>query len=583
MGLTQDEVIGHTSTELRSITNEQRSSFFSELNKSGRVENLEMSVMIKDGELRHGLFNAVMMTIGNEKYLLTVMLDITNRKLAEEALVKSEEKYRQLAKATHDAIIIEDLEGIITYVNSATQELVGDINVVGRPAKDYIPPELISKYNEMMEARRQGHLENISYEWSIISPKDKSIMIFDVKSSLLMDKSKPSGILLVGRDITERKRQEETLRESERKFRRIFESFEDVYCETDLRGSIKLISPSIYPAWGVKPEELIGKPATIFYATPGDRSDLLKALSKCGHVRDYEINIVRPDGSKVMTSLAARLVYDSNGTPIGTAGSFRDITYRKIMEKELRESEARFRMFAENAQDMIYRMSLPDGKYEYVSPASFYLTGFTPEEHYNGTVNINSLIHPDFTSYLNQQWEKLLQGEIPPFYEYKIIHKDGSERWLNQRNFLVRDERGSAIAIEGIVSDVTVSKIEEEKYRLVAETITDCITLVGEHGIITYVVNSLEMFGYNSEELIGTNGLDITHPDDLERIRRIYLEAFEKDWGDITFDMRVRHKNGNYVPMEIRARTLTDPQGKVIGGVFVARDITKRRQTELDS
>ena len=176
-----------------------------------------------------------------------------------------------------------------------------------------------------------------------------------------------------------------------------------------------------------------------------------------------------------------------------------------------------------------------------------------------------------------------MQGEIPPFYEYKIIHKDGSERWLNQRNFLVRDERGSAIAIEGIVSDVTVSKIEEEKYRLVAETITDCITLVGEHGIITYVVNSLEMFGYNSEELIGTNGLDITHPDDLERIRRIYLEAFEKDWGDITFDMRVRHKNGNYVPMEIRARTLTDPQGKVIGGVFVARDITKRRQTELDS
>ena len=460
VGLNRDEVIGHTSTEMQFITNEQRSSFLSELNKSGRVENLEMSVMTKYGELRYGLFNAVMMTLGNEKYLLTVMADITNRKLAEE-----------------------------------------------------------------------------------------------------------------------------TLRESERKFRTIFESLEDIYCEADLNGNIKLISPSIYRKWGLKPEELIGKPATLFYAAPDGRSALLTALSKYGYVRDYNINLTMPDGSKVAASLAARLVYDSNGYMIGTAGFFRDITSRKRMEKELSESETRFRMFAEHAQDMIYRMSWPDGKYEYVSSASLDLTGFTPEEYYKFPVHIKNIIHPDFSSYLKQQWKLLLQGKMSPFYEYKIIHKDGSERWLQQRNFLVCDERGSAIAIEGIVRNVTASKIDketikqkEEKYRLITEGITDCITLVGENGTIQYVTNSLEILGYNSEELIGINGLNITHPDDLEMIMSLNRGAFEQVFHEITSDLSASHKDGHYAPMEISVRKLIDPQGKVIGCVFVASNIPKRKE-----
>jgi len=178
-----------------------------------------------------------------------------------------------------------------------------------------------------------------------------------------------------------------------------------------------------------------------------------------------------------------------------------------------------------------------------------------------------------------------LQGEISDFYEYKIIHKDGSERWLHQRNFLVSDEKGSAIAIEGIVTDITVSKIaeerlkkSEEKYRLITESVGDCITLVGEHGIIQHVINSLEIVGYDYEELIGINGLSIIHPDDLERIRNLYREALQQILSEITFDTRIRHKGGHYISMEIKARSLIGPQGDIIGGVFFASEIIKRQQ-----
>ena len=143
----------------------------------------------------------------------------------------------------------------------------------------------------------------------------------------------------------------------------------------------------------------------------------------------------------------------------------RTITTLRSTEEALRESEARFRRLAENARDMIYRMSLPDGLYEYVSSASTRLLGYTPEEFYNTPQLVADVIHPDWLEYFEQAWKNLLEGEMPPFYEYQIRHKSGEVRWMNQRNVLVRDENGNIIAIEGIVTDVTERKHAEEEIR----------------------------------------------------------------------------------------------------------------------
>ena len=138
--------------------------------------------------------------------------------------------------------------------------------------------------------------------------------------------------------------------------------------------------------------------------------------------------------------------------------------------RELEKYQDRYIRIIENAKDMIYRMSLPDGKYEYVSPACKEIFGYEPKVFIDTPVLIQKAIHPDFAQYFQNEWQKLLDGNVSPTYEYKIINKSGEERWLNQRNVLIKDENGKAIAIEGVVTDITQRKqVELERDNLLRD------------------------------------------------------------------------------------------------------------------
>lgn len=145
--------------------------------------------------------------------------------------------------------------------------------------------------------------------------------------------------------------------------------------------------------------------------------------------------------------------------------AFEDITLQDRVAEALRESEGRFRRLAENARDLIYRMRLSDGVYEYVSPSAFFQTGYTDKEFYETPFLINEVLHPDWRDYFVREWELLKKGNVSPTYEYQIIDKQGKTRWINQSNVLVCDDKGKPIAIEGIVSDVSERKKAEDELQ----------------------------------------------------------------------------------------------------------------------
>jgi len=136
---------------------------------------------------------------------------------------------------------------------------------------------------------------------------------------------------------------------------------------------------------------------------------------------------------------------------------------------ELNESENRYRRITDNAQDVIFRIAIPSGEFEYISPASLSLFGYIPETLYKQRDIFPKIVHPDWREFFTEQWRHICKGEVPELYEYQILNKQGKARWVSQRNVLVHDKFNNAIAIEGIVSDITPKKeweIEKTKLEL---------------------------------------------------------------------------------------------------------------------
>ena len=603
LGYEPEELIGTTGRSLTHPDDQERMSKIRQdgINQVWREMTYETKLLHKDGhyvpmEVRVRIFTdsqgKIIGFVGSGR-------DITERKQAEKELRASEEKFRLLFNCGKDYTAVhltgkDGQPGNFIQVNDAACEILGYTReeMLKLSPQDVDSAESSGQTPALIEKLIED--KHILFETEMMTkngdriPMEVSLTLFQLHEN--------QATICVARNMTERKKADKELHLSETKYRKLHQSMRDAFVSVDMAGNIQDYNESYLNMLGYASEEI----NTLNYKdiTPEKwhmiEADIVKnQILTEGYSHIYEKEYRRKDGTVFPVELRTTLITDTEGVPIGMWAIVRDITERNRRGKELRESEVRFRMLAENAQDMIYRMSLPDGKYEYVNPASFDLNGFSPEEHYNGTVQLKNLIHPDFSSYLNEQWEKLLQGEVADSYEYKIIHKDGSERWLQQRNSLVYDERGSAIAIEGIVSDITGSKIKEEtlkksqeKYRLIVNNIMDCIFLVDKKGIILHVTNSRETLGYEPEELIGNSGLSITHPDDLERVTIIHHEGVNKLWREITYETRLLSKDGHYVPMEIRVRILTDSRGEFSGSVSAGREIIqdqqKKRQRRSD-
>ncbi len=146
-----------------------------------------------------------------------------------------------------------------------------------------------------------------------------------------------------------------------------------------------------------------------------------------------------------------------------------------IAEKELKESEERFRRFTENAKDMIYRMSVSKKSFEYVSPAATDLFGYSPEEFYANPNMIENIVPPDWVKYFKNAWESILLGNMPASYEYKVIHKSGDEKWIHQRNVLITDDGGRPVELECIATDITELKQSEEALKSLRNILSNII------------------------------------------------------------------------------------------------------------
>ena len=258
--------------------------------------------------------------------------------------------------------------------------------------------------------------------------------------------------------------------------------------------------------------------------------------------------------------------------------------------KKLYDSEERFRRITENAKDLIFHLSLPDGQYEYLSASCLELTGYPPEAFYENSALFQNVLHPAWREYFKNEWNALIQGKAAPTYEYQIIHKSGDTRWFNQRNVLIKDSEGNPIALEGIVTDISEDKRRQEEIQKAKEQLEEAQQLAK---IGHWEWNMKTNVAQWSDQTYRNYGLEPQSvPIDYDFFRSFIVEedrAFEEAESiklmnlEIPFynlDLRIRRADGKAAVMNTYGKIHFDDQGQPVRMAGTIQDITERKRAE---
>ncbi len=272
--------------------------------------------------------------------------DITERKVAEEALRESEEKWRTLVENAPDIIFTVDHDGKILFINHPPAGLTVE-DAIGTSVYDYIEPKYRKTVKQSIcKVYQTG--EPDTFEIAARGPYDKSSW-YTTRLGPIKHNNEVQAVLLITRDITERKQAEEALKRSEEKYRLLFESAPIGIGISNLEGCVLEANQKILEIMGYTPDEVKTVSLGDNYVNPEDRKELLKVLQESGQIQDFEVQLKRKDGTPYYSILNINLMELGDRKVFLTTQ--RDLTEWREMDRVKRETEERLRKFMESATD----------------------------------------------------------------------------------------------------------------------------------------------------------------------------------------------------------------------------------------
>ncbi len=256
-----------------------------------------------------------------------------------------------------------------------------------------------------------------------------------------------------------RKKSEEALRKSEEKYRTIFENVQDVFYQTDLKGIVHEISPSIKYFTDFNSEELVGRPVYEIYADPSEREQLLERLAQKGEIRDYEIKIKSKNGTIKFVSINARLIFDEEGKPVHIDGALRDITARKVAEEVILEREKELNYAQQLAKMGSWKLDMVTGM-GFWSKNMFALLGYPDEEREITFEAFLDMVHPEDRTLIDRKMHKLISTHAGVSFEFRHFMQNGEVKWF-QNTIEPHLMEGQLISLTGVNIDITDSKLQE--------------------------------------------------------------------------------------------------------------------------
>ncbi|NLT22953.1 MAG: PAS domain S-box protein [Syntrophorhabdus sp.] len=381
------------------------------------------------------------------------------------ALRASEDNYRSIFESAANLIAIVDKKGQIVDCNGKIREVLGyeREEVIGRSiAALFHPDHLYRAFEILKEVVKKGSSYNKQYQ---MVKKDGSTAYVSVNSTPLKnERGKIARVVSVVEDITERKRVEEALFESERRFRQLVEILPDAIL-TLADGRIIFANSAAYNLFGIgHPRDLIGRLMEDFLDTSGAEAvrGCLEAIQQNGKTGgSARVTASRPDGSIVVIEWTGMALNQREGGGILFMG--RDVTEREAAERLVRESEERYRIAVENSNDGVAIVRGED--YIYVNRKLAEMFGYRSADDVVGK-SISVTIHPDDRKRVLAINHKRQKGEkVPDRYEFKGMHRDGSIIYIevSATPVVYMGEPGSLVYLR----DITGRKEMEDKLRMI--------------------------------------------------------------------------------------------------------------------
>jgi hypothetical protein len=515
------------------------------------------------------------------------MVDITERSRTEKILRESEEKYRRLVEQLQEGVWAIDKDSCTTFVNSRMAEILGYTvdEMLGKPLFAFMDKRGIEIAKRLLEGRAQGIREQHDFEFV---KKDGSRIYATLETSPINDSDGSYiGALAGVMDITERRKTEKTLQESEESFRAIFEGAGDGIIGADVKTKrFFFANPRICEITGYSLEELLKLGVGDLHAKK-DLPYVIDSFTKQMQGKltlSKDIPVLRKD---------ERVVYcDVNSKPVKIGsreylvGFFRDVSERKNAEDKLRESEEKYRSLVELAPDGIMAVNA-EGIITSANRSFLTLVGYDSEEEIIGKpfMELKSSRVEDIPR-MQELFMSLMKGESRLPVEFLYARRDGTSRWAEVHpSLLVKD--GNPVGAQVIMRDVT----ERKKIETVLRDSEEQLSILFELAPDAYYLNDLkgnfvdgnkaaeEVTGYTKNELIGKSFLKLKllpRNQALKAAKLLAMNAFGKPTGPDEFVLN--RKDGTQIPVEIRTYPVKIKDKTLVLGI--ARDITIRKKNE---
>ena len=419
----------------------------------------EVQLHTKSGNIIWIELHASIIKIQKKPLFQVISRNINDRKKAEQEVIESEKRYRNLINNLSDIIGELNLKGDITYVSPQIFDILGykPEEILGKRVFDFIHPEDVSLISENIK-NAIIYNKDFSVEFRSIH-KNSNYVPISLRGSLMIfkDKQRLVGVL---RDITDKKESELKIKESEEKYRSIINNITDIILETDLKGIITYVSPQCFEIMGYLPEELIGK-LGFKYVHPEDLQKVVERMKEAINSKklmSFDYRLIHKNGKAIPVSVRGRVVNLNGQSRI--IGAFTDITAQKEVEQKLQESELKFRNITE--QSLMGIVIVQDGQFKYANEAALNIIEYSIEEILKWPRNrfYVKLIHPD----------DLLRVENSGSYiSYRIITRLGRIKWIDHytQPIVYQGKRATLLTFIDVSDQKEAEKlIQEENKRL---------------------------------------------------------------------------------------------------------------------